>query len=280
MHALARAGQTGGIVFVGSSMMDAGLDAASYRQAIGGRIPVYNASLRSSLEPEVAAWTAHVVIPVLHPRVVIVGVSSSDLTPNDAVRNGQARQFFDSPGARQALGTESVLQRVDRIAGSISDLVLYRTILRTPSAWGKAAPKLDTSEVISPLGSDLSLRDRAYSDPQWVQDALRAVVLGRFTIGPAALDALRQVIVTAHREGIFVVLVNMPVTADFVSFHPHGTADYNAAAGAVRHIATINGAPFVDEGVWPRAWFGDPIHLNATGSERFTSLIAAASSHR
>ncbi|HWW53193.1 MAG TPA: hypothetical protein VNY84_05465, partial [Acidimicrobiales bacterium] len=45
MHKLARAGQVGGVVFVGSSMMDAGLDATAYQQAFGGKVPVYNASL-------------------------------------------------------------------------------------------------------------------------------------------------------------------------------------------------------------------------------------------
>jgi hypothetical protein len=280
MKQLANAGQTGGIVFVGSSMMDAGLDASAYQREIGGKTPVYNASLRSALEPEVAAWTIHIVIPILRPRVVIIGTSSSDLTPNDTVRNVQARQFFSSPGARQAFGTESVLQRADRVAGSISDLFLYRNVLRRPSLWGKRPTLIDGTEVISPLGSDLSLRDRTYADPQWIQDALQHVVLGNFTVGGPELDALGQILSTAGRRGIFALVVNMPVTADFVAFHPHGAADYHEASAAMRQLATAANVPFVDVGVWPTSLFGDPIHLNAAGSQRFTAVLAAPPSHR
>ena len=279
MHALARAGEVGGVVFVGSSMMDAGLDASAYQQALGGKVPAYNASLRSSLEPEVAAWTTHVVLPILRPRVVVLGFSSSDLTPNDAVRNSQARLFFDSPGAREALGTESLLQRLDRIAGSISDLVRYRNALRAPSSWGKQKRVLDSSEVISPLGSDLSLRERSYSDPQWVQEALRTVVLGRFVVGAPALDAVGQLLADTARRGVMTVVVNMPVTADFVSFHPRGAVDYTAATTAVRQVALGVRAPFIDIGVWPSDLFGDPIHLNAKGSARFTALLIDPAHH-
>jgi hypothetical protein len=266
MHTLARTGKVGGVVFIGSSMMDAGLDAAAYERAFGGKVPVYNASLRSSL-------------PILRPRVVVLGFSSSDLTPNDTVRNGQARQFFDSPGARQALGTESLMQRADRIAGSISDLVQYRNVLRAPSSWGKQPKVIDGTEIISPLGSDLSLRDRAYSDPQWVQDALRSVVLGHFTVGAPALAAIRQLLAEASSRGILMLTVNMPVTADFVSFHPRGAMDYQAATRAVEEVVRGAGAPFVDIGVWPSDLFGDPIHLNAIGSERFTALLIDPAHH-
>ena len=46
------------------------------------RAGVYNASVAGETLPTIADWTTKVVVPRLHPKVVVVGFSSNELNPS------------------------------------------------------------------------------------------------------------------------------------------------------------------------------------------------------
>ncbi len=85
---------------------------------------------------------------------------------------------------------------------------------------------------------------------------------------------LKKMITILRGQAIEVLLVAMPVTADLVSFHPAGAADYQRAMSSFMSIAASSDAVFAEPGVWPTSEFADPEHLNASGAVRFSRYLA------
>lgn len=88
------------------------------------------------------------------------------------------------------------------------------------------------------------------------------------------VDAIRSLLTGLVDQGLNVVVVDMPVTADFVSYLPQGTQDYQRSSAAIEQVTKESGATYVDAGIWDTSLFCDPIHVNDQGSARFGQLVA------
>ena len=273
-------GKHGGadIVFLGSSLMDTGLEPTIFDGQLGGHVVGYNAALSSSIPRMTEPWAQYVVVPKLHPKVIVLGLDSYDFTDEGPGRTAFLDAFLASPGARHAMGRSDVLQRFDRWLDGHSALWDHRFQLRDPetladAVLGRRPVEDPEAAAVEPDGrqsfdQDLPFANRVVGGDLPVGDWS----LG--TLDPAAVDRLIRF---ARSRGIKVVLVDMPVTNDYVARHPHGEADYETFIAAVQALATRDGATVVDlDGLRDHSLFADEVHLNKHGAQVFSTQLAAA----
>jgi hypothetical protein len=258
------------VALVGSSVVDVSIDPGE----LGA--PGFNAALGAGSMGMVADFTRAVVVPRLDPRIVVVGVTSRELNDNALDQAGVERRFRDAPAVREALGTESLLDRVERLAGDVSALVEYRSVLRDPDNWLGDPPTPWGPELTAPDGLYLGFLDAAYRLDEATRGRLGGAALRDFSVGGAKLRALRSLIGDLTAAGRHVLLVATPVSDDFVALHPRGTDDDQDFRDALRTVADAEGVPLVDAGVWDRSLFADPLHVNRAGMERFTAQVRSA----
>jgi lysophospholipase L1-like esterase len=272
--ARAASGQRTDVVLVGDSMMDAAGDPAAL-SADGAPLSIYNASVAGETLPTIAEWTTKVVVPRLHPKLVVIGFSSNELNPS-VLSPAQGLAAYDgSRAARAAEGRGNVVDDADAFLRRWSALYRYRNELRHPFAQPLTGA---FNPALSADGQDLAFQGQQYLSGGPLRD--RVIIAGTiaalagFTVGPKNVAILRAMITSLRAQGAKVMLVAMPVTADLVSYHPGGTVDYQTALDSFAAIATAAGAQYAVPGVWPTPVFADPVHLNAVGAARFSTYLA------
>jgi hypothetical protein len=281
--AMERLGAVGGasVVMVGSSMVNSGFDPDLFTQLYrktgpADRRPAFNAALDGSNIHLTELWTLKVVVPRLKPRVVVIGMNSAELNENgvDAFEN----LFVDSKGWRDISGDGPTY---DRLVDDFTDwlyLVRYRQVLRKPSGFFRTSPDRARGEV-SRLGVPAEIK-RFQTSPYAIKAGLRQVagkIFYKYKVGQDRVAALGAMVDALVGQGIKVVLVRMPITADEIPFHPNGAADYARfvkvfdafieARPAIRYFDSMPLFPGT-------AYFRDPHHVNLAGKERLTRLIA------
>jgi lysophospholipase L1-like esterase len=262
------------VVLVGDSMMDAAGDPEEL-SADGAPASIYNASIAGETLPTIAQWTEKVVVPRLHPKVVVVGFSSNELNPASLAAASGIFAYDHSRAVRAAEGDGDIVDRGDAFLRQWSYLYRYRTDLRHPLGQ-PAAPAFDPALTAS--GEDLAFFDQHYLEGSALH--VRQVIAGTiaalqgFRIGPQNVTILADLFTSLRKQGISVLFVVMPVTSDLVGFHPHGTADYQNAVTAFKAIADDTGAQASVPGIWPTTDFADPVHLNGAGTALFSRYLA------
>ena len=122
------------VAFVGTSMVNAAVIPSVFEEAAGGDVSAYNAGLSSGIPRLIEQWTLHLVVPRLDPELVVIGVSSLDMTDAGVARTAFLDAFLDSDGGRELLDDESPLDRADRWLREHSALWEHRAELRDPGA--------------------------------------------------------------------------------------------------------------------------------------------------
>jgi hypothetical protein len=260
--------QRGGaqVVFVGSSIIDVGIDPASVDRQIGGRVISFNAGLASSIPRMTAVWAEHVVIPRLHPRVVVFGLNAYDLGAEDPNRSAFYNAFLGSSGAREVLGTDDPIQSVDRWLGEHSALWQHKYQLRDPATLVRAvedhSPRVDAeAAAVDQNGRQTANQYLPYSD-------LTTIDMNGWTLGTPDTAAVRQLIAFDHARNIQTVLVDMPVTNQFVASMPQGNTSYEVFTDEVAIIGRKTGTKVInDASVRNDGLFFNNIHLNHNGAE-------------
>src|SRR5689334_3874082 len=166
----ARAGGCTDLVLAGNSMGRDAFDPATFTAADPAHRPAYNASLDAASPELLERWVTEEVVPRLHPRTVVLSLASLDVNANS--RAGQsAVSAYDAA----ALSRPGWWGRVEAAAVDASDLVRYRTDLRSPGeVWdalnrardGQPAPRLSPAGLPGVLGGDgqgISRRDLHYT---------------------------------------------------------------------------------------------------------------------
>jgi hypothetical protein len=222
----------------------------------------------------VDVWSEHVVEPTLRPEVVILSVSSRDVNQNGAGLESATVGFERLPAVRRVLGTETALQKVERWAGDVSKLVRYRGVLRRPL---EALFEYDSPDrnlaFNTEFGQELHLAETAYQGGPNVEAFFRAEPLLAYTASASQFAALRSIIGRLKTAGVRVVLLDVPVTEQYITLHPRGAEDYLFYEAALNVLAAQTGTDLVDTGVWPSAGFADPLHLNGAGGDLLTAVI-------
>jgi hypothetical protein len=264
------------VVFLGSSTMDAAADPSL--SSVGRQRGSYNASVGAGSLAMIDVWGRLLAVPVLRPDVVVVGIVSRELNPNDPEQRSNEAKFFDSKAVHRLTGDERFLERVERRAADLSALVEYRSVLRQPSRVidalrGDEFRTGEFGEIVADDGQyEGFLEARFRGGPESTAN-IRARSLRDFEIGAGRVEILRRLLRFVADQGIDVIVVNMPVTDDYVSAHPNGAADYERAVDVVRRETDRAGATFLDIGVWPDELFADVAHVNAEGSRQFMQVV-------
>jgi lysophospholipase L1-like esterase len=279
------------VVLSGASMMDAGGDgdalAALIQPQRNGGARVYNGALAGTALEALLPWTERVLVPRLRPAAVVFGLSSIELNGNEPGTATATAAFLASRPMRQAMGQEDPIDRADRWAREWSALYRYRGVLRRPLDAGRPPAPQGLDMLLNPplstSGQALTFAANAYLTFDGKPVTLRQLsgnftgqLLFKWQIGPTKVRQLTDSIDRLRAAGIRVVVLALPVTRDFVSFHPHGASDYDAGVAQLRRIADSTCSRFVDAGVWPTKYFGDPIHLNSTGARLLATVLAPA----
>ncbi len=225
----------------------------------------------------VSSWAQLVVIPRLRPDVVVLGVISRELSGNDPVTTEREQDFYAAPAVRHLLESENLLQRVERNIEDVSKLFEYRTVLRRPRAIREflglsVAPAItDPNVYIAPDGQFRIFLTRKYEKVGGpFVDEMRS-----YELGDEQRVRLRQLLAFLSEHIEHVIVVNMPVTEEYVGSHPRKHEDYDAFSRVLKREAERVEASFIDAGVWPDRFFGDLVHVNTVGSRRITRIIDA-----
>ncbi len=232
----------------------------------------YNAALGSATIGMVAAFTRAVVVPDLDPDVVVVGISSRELNANAPEQDAIESRFFDASELRHRLGTESILDRADRVLGDVFEVVRYRSVLRDPENWIDPTPAWDGS-ITRDDGLFLDFLDSTYHDDPTVLRRMRYGALRDFEIGSDQVATLRRLLTDLRRGGRRVLLLATPVSQDYVDQYPRGAADHERYLATVSDLADEVGVEFASAGVWDDAYMADPLHTNGAGARRLTQLV-------
>lgn len=255
------------IALVGSSVVDVSIDPEGLDD------PAFNAALGAASIGMIADFTRAVVAPRLDPDIVVIGLTSRELNPNSLEQGQIEERFRQAPAVRHVLGTESVLDRLERSVESVSALVAYRSILRDPENWVGDPPRQWGSSVTADSGLYLDFLDEQYRYDEGTERRLGEGALRDYLLGGEQLDTLRTLITDLTDDGRHVLLLATPVTEDYVALHPGGGADHRDFLAALRLLADDTGVAFATSGVWDRTFFADPLHVNRAGAERLTELL-------
>ena len=268
--------QNGGasVVFLGASTVDAGLDPDRFPVKAGER-PAYNAAVRGGTMSVIGTWAKHVAIPRLRPDVVVLGLSSRELNENDKPRAIRERAFYEAPAVRELLGETSMWERAGRRLERASALFKYRTKLRDPryipalvGVGELPAEDANSANDYVGTGGELTAFERSrYAGAAFFKNKTKPV-----PIGTAQREQLRDLLTFLRSHAPRVLVVNMPVTGDYVSTQtPAQRAAFDAILAAETKDA---GASYVKTGIWPTTLFGDPTHTNGAGAQRLATVLS------
>jgi hypothetical protein len=275
VHQMDRLARQGGapVVFVGTSQVIAGMSPSIVDAALGGRPLAYNAGLSSGFPDLMEPWIRDVVDPRLHPKLMVIGLSSFDVS-DAASPIARAETFVASPAGRSAIHDAGPLDTVNWWLDRHSSLWAHRFSLRDPATVLDAirgkAPSVD-AEV--PLLEPAGWLDIHPGSPAIAP----RVPVGNWSVGTTRVAALKRLIAEARGRGIRVVLVDMPVTDGYVARHPHGEADYVTFRAELGQIAAQGGVAELNfDSLRNPSYFGDDVHLNSVGAQVFTTQLVAA----
>ena len=262
------------VAVIGSSMIQAALDPELLWELVPSERPPFNAALNGANACTIELWTRHLVIPLLRPEVVVLGVDSLEMNDNTRTkifdRLSTARPWLRMKDEAPLL--RRLLYRFERI----SYLIRFRRLV-SRTARERAAVGRRGSDV-TPLGYTVLAR-KFHNRPYHATDEQRAVwnlALNEYATGGRQLAALNRLLDELLATGIRVIVVNMPTTKDWIDQHPRDGADFASYETAVAKLVQGRDVSFVDlSWEFPQDdYFGDPVHVNGRGQERFTRTVA------
>lgn len=268
------------VVFLGSSIVNVGIDPDAFVANSDWATSAYNASLSAASPRLLELWAAEVVLPLLEPKVVVIGLSSRSLNANGENQQLAYDRYTDSIGRAEHLGEASVGQSLQFNAEGLSALARIRGEIRSPSSFlSKIGAGGNEGSPITNDGYDARLRDRTYGVSAGFRERMTENVLNDYEVGGEELAAVERLIESAERAGAAVYVVDMPVVAaDYVPLHPRGSEDhemYEAAFDALSDYERLEARTAMAMAGDP-SLHADPLHLNAKGADLLAEWLATA----
>jgi len=265
------------VLFVGSSQMAASTNAQLFTEQTG--LSSYNAAFAGPSMRTVGRWTLDVVEPKLSPDVVVVGIASRDSNDRSRKNKKVHEAFLSSPGYRQE--TASLASEFEGWLEDLSVFMRYRRLMREPATFlERTEDELGEQEVRMAIG-ERGLRLVEPVDYRFRlagQRSLGKGTLGNFKTGGREYRAVVEMHDVLEERGVEMVLVNMPLTEDYLGAHEDVVAEMTSYRDFLADIVAATGVPFVDaEKAFetPKA-FRDLLHLDVEGRDAFTEAFAQA----
>lgn len=269
MDRLQAAGVRSNAVLVGTSQMArAGVPKVLERELGVDRI--HNVALPGASTPVVRRWLLDEVVPRLHPRRVVWGISSIDF--NGGRPNQVIAQYDAARATRPGL-----LGAADRALAADLALARRRVELREPVKLthdlGADTPvqRRDGGPLDELLGPMTTTKGR-HLKRAWTY--LRRQQLAGFAATPRYVGAFTSTLRALHARGIETVVVIMPVPTTFRRAHPHGAAQYAAWKRTATRAAHSTGSTVLDlDRSEPDADFPDFVHLIRPAAQAWSALL-------
>jgi len=271
------AGGGADVVFLGSSIVNAGIDPALFAELSEPGTVVYDAALNATSPQLLELWATEIVLPRLQPDLVVIGLSSRSLNDHGISQAEQYERYVESIERAFEIGEATIPQRIDRAMSNVSAVVRLRSEIRRPFAvFNDLRGTTRSLLALTDQGATTRLRGMEYH----VSSAFRAQTveldLVDYQIGGVELAALARLVDEIRSIGARVLLVDMPVMeADYTPMHPNGQADPDAYRAALREFADQNDVHLATppDLPWPAEQFADPLHLNQSGVDRLTTWL-------
>lgn len=266
------------VVFVGSSMVNAGFNATIATPELGFDRPAFNAALNGSDLRATSIWTRKVVAPRLRPDIVVVGFNSGELNDHWNEPDSLYSRLIESPYGKRA-AERGVLAEIDAWLIDRSALVRHRSVLRKPMDAFKRE-RVQRAQGVDRLGRLRALdtfQQWPYSPGLSKQLGVWDKVFRNYRPGGAQFEALDLLVRDLTEKGIKVVLIRMPVTKDVLPLYPAGIADRERFNTVLASFVSTHPVTFIDGEArigYDTKLFVDPLHLNAAGERDFTTFVA------
>lgn len=265
------------VVFLGSSIVNSGIDPAAFVEQSPWATSAYNASMAASSPRVLERWATEVVFPMLKPKTVVIGLSSRALNDNGINQKRAFDRYMDSRGRALHLGTATIAQQLESTLEASSALFRLRGQIRLPFTFVNRVKNGPRRSTITDLGQQTQRSKRKYESTRAFRRRTTRRVLVDYELGGVELAALDALVEAAVSQGAEVYVIDMPVVeSDYVGMHPQGAADYANYEAAFARLAFDDrlrsvSATSVAEGT---RFFGDPLHLNGKGANRLVRWMA------
>ena len=276
IEAIEQRGQGTDVLFAGSSLTAAGVNPQAFTRATG--LSSYNAAFAGPSMRTVARWVLDIVEPKLSPDVVVVGVASRDVNDNAAKNLGMFENFIRSPGYKQE--TASFASRVEGWLEDASTFMRYRRLFREPATLlDQSSEKLKQQRIRKEIGArGLRLDDpRNYFFSAKMASRLHDNVLAEFSVGGGEARALQEMSRELQARGVEMILLNMPVTSDYVASHVDPEADVAQFHALLTEFARKSEVILVnaEDAFADSTPFRDLMHLDVEGRDALTDALAS-----
>lgn len=280
MDAIEAKGRRADVVFVGSSMVNAGFDPARATTLLGPGRFAFNAALNGADLRSTSLWTRNVVVPRLRPKLVVVGFNAGEANDGRGDLATLFTRFHEAPLGRVATGTQGILADIDGWLVEHVYLARYRIVLRRPVDALIGHDRAQDTSKVGPLGGLLGLttfQRRPYTAGLSGQLGHFENMLANYHVGGVQFAALQELADDLRARDIRLVLVRMPVTEDLLPHFPNGEADRRSFDRALSAFVAKNGLTLIDaqSRVTERSAFVDPLHLSTKGMQQLTEMVIA-----
>lgn len=277
MEQLVSDGEKIDVVFVGSSVVEEGIDPVTFN-TVANRT-AYNAALGAASMRSLERFIVDVVLPLTQPDTVVVGVTPRDLNDGGISQSDFFDRLSGSPGMLMARTPQNPLEWVENWLFRHLAIFRLRPLLRDPGRLFAAAsgtddqPELDSPEP-GPFGSDRTYAGEPYDNSAaWGQPWVARQV-NNFSMGGTELESLRRLLSEMREEGVRVVVVNMPVSNDFADYLPDPSRDMATFDRLLETAAREYDATYLDaQDLFAVEDFRDPAHLKPDAAAELTALV-------
>jgi hypothetical protein len=258
------------VVFAGTSQMMLGVDPVQFQQNDPQHRSDFNAALGAGTPQLMERWLLDQVVPRLHPKVVVWGLSTLDFSQEK--RNPALVAYNQARATRPGW-----LGALDRFGERHSRLLYYRPVLRVPGDDRLAVEAaLGASNAATPLLGPAGQWLRYNAPSQLAVEAQRGTATSS-NFGAVPIAAIERTVRRLVSEGVQVVLVDVPIPDASLST-AGANANHLAALARVRDLGVQLHIPVLDlsSGFHGRGLFIDLLHLSMVGRARLTTRLAAS----
>jgi DltD protein len=280
MEQLVSDGEQIDVVFVGSSVVEEGIDPVTFNSVANGT--AYNAALGAASMRSLERFVVDVVLPLTQPDTIVIGVTARDLNDGGISQSDYFDRLSGSAGMLMARTPQNPLEWIENWLFRHLAIFRLRPLLRDPARMFAAAlgtddqPELDSPEP-GPFGSDQTYEGEPYDNSAAWGQPWAARQVNNFSMGGTELESLRRLLSELREEGVRVVVVNMPVSSDFADYLPDPSRDMATFDRLLETTAREYDATYLDaQDRFSIEDFRDPAHLKPDAAAELTALLDGA----
>ena len=282
MRALGRVRGGIDVLFCGASVVHCGFDPAAVLRQGDEPLTGYNAGLHRGFVEIIGPWLEWAAIPILRPKVLVVGLSIADLNDNGTLQREEPRKYRGSLlGRRDVIGT--LARRLEPRSAAFRNHRMLRSPRRLASAVahrraGTAAADVDVraSRVsLGAWGEWTGFHGREFLTTENMYEHIAHGALGDYRAGGEQVRIIEGWI-TRFRELVpEVVLSSVPLSTKLPEVLPHGDADMDDYAEVLRGIAARTGVPLLEPtpDLVDEDDFADFVHVNEKGMAKLSASV-------